>query len=99
MYEPPDRLIDKLVQMYENDRLQYVRLKTCAFEVRHALTKEDKSLAVDSSGMVKMKIQEPHLEADISADLLVRQAFARRGLGMEQANLVGFANHEAWQSG
>ena len=64
--------------------------------MRHASAKEDKSLAVDSSGMVKMKIKEPHLEADTSTDLLVRQAFTRRGLGMEQANLVGFANHEAW---
>ena len=82
-YEPSDRLIDELVQMYENDRLQCVELKTCTskeFEVRHALTKKDKSLAVDSSGMVKMKVKKPHLEADTSTDLLVRQAFSTRGL-------------------
>ena len=78
VYEPSDRMIDKLVQMYENDRLQYVELKTCAskeFEVRHASAKEDKSLAVDSSGMVKMKIKEPHLEPDTSTDFSCSTSF------------------------
>ena len=41
VYEPSDRLIDRLVQMYEDNRLSYIELQACAlkeFEVKHSST-------------------------------------------------------------
>ena len=99
VYEPSDRLIDRLVQMYEDNRLSYIELQACAskeFEVKHSSAKEDKTFMVDSSGSLKLKSKDSKLEADVTTDLLMRQAFARRGLGVDQANLAGFEKHEEW---
>ena len=99
VYEPSDRLIDRLVQMYEDNRLSYIELQACTskeFEVKHSSAKEDKTFMVDSSGSLKLKSKDSKLEADVTTDLLMRQAFTRRGLGMDQANLAGFEKHEEW---
>ena len=64
--------------------------------MKHSSTKEDKTFMVDSSGSLKLKSKDSKLEADVTTDLLMRQAFTRRGLGMDQANLAGFEKHEEW---
>ena len=51
---------------------------------------------LDPTGTLKMKSKESSLEADTSSDLLFRQAFTRRSLGFDQANLVDFERHEEW---
>ena len=51
---------------------------------------------LDPTGALKMKSKESSLEADTSSDLLLRQAFTRRSLGFDQANLVDFERHEEW---
>ena len=77
VYEPSDRLIDRLVQMYEDNRLSYIELQACTFkefEVKHSSTKEDKTFMVDSSGSLKLKSKDSKLEADVTTDLLMRRA-------------------------
>ena len=98
-YEPSDRLVDRLVQMYEDNRLHHVPLSACTskeFEIKNTSTKEDKTFMLDPTGALKMKSKESSLEADTSSDLLLRQAFTRRSLGFDQANLIDFERHEEW---
>ena len=56
----------------------------------------DKTFMLDPTGALKMKSKESSLEADTSSDLLLRQAFTRRSLGFDQANLIDFERHEEW---
>ena len=85
--------------MYEDNRLHHVPLSACTskeFEIKNTSTKEDKTFMLDPTGALKMKSTESSLEADTSSDLLLRQAFTRRSLGFDQANLIDFERHEEW---
>ena len=97
--EPADRLVDLLVQQYEENRVAHVELSRCISkeqEVLSATSKEDRHLTIDSSGTVRIKGKDVKLEADVSSDLLLTYALTRRGLACEQANLLAFSNHDAW---
>ena len=72
--EPSDRLVDRCVQIYKQNRLVHIPLHFCACALNIAVK----------------------VEAELSADLLVRFALTRRGLAMEQAGLMDFKKHEAW---
>ena len=100
--EPSDRLVDKCVAIYEENRLAYVDLTTCTSkdaEVKASgSSKEDKHLTIDASGNVRMKGQQLKIEADISSDLLLQYALERRGLALEQANIVAYDLHDMWVS-
>ncbi|CAE7527878.1 unnamed protein product, partial [Symbiodinium microadriaticum] len=45
-----------------------------------------------------MKGQQLKIEADISSDLLLQYALERRGLALEQANIVAYDLHDMWVS-
>ena len=96
--EPADRLVDLLVQQYEENRVAHVELSRISKEqeVLSATSKEDRRLTIDSSGAVRIKGKDVKLEADVSSDLLLKYALACRGLACEQANLLAFRNHGAW---
>ena len=100
--EPSDRLVDKCVAIYEDNRLAYVDLTTCTSkdaEVKaSSSSKEDKHLTIDASGNVRMKGQQWKIEADISSDLLLQYALERRGLALEQANIFAYDLHDMWVS-
>ena len=49
-------------------------------------SRDDKQMAVDSSGIVRLRNKESKVDADLSTDLLLRQAFMRRALAYDQAN-------------
>lgn len=85
--EPSDRLIDRAVSMYEENRLSYLELTKCTNKEQEVLasgSKDDKHMTIDASGTVKLKEKGPKQEADLSSDLLVRQAMMRRGLAFER---------------
>ena len=51
--EPADRLVDLLVQQYEENRVAHVELSRCISkeqEVLSTTSKEDRRLTIDSSG-------------------------------------------------
>ncbi|CAE7844528.1 unnamed protein product, partial [Symbiodinium sp. KB8] len=93
---------DKCVAIYEDNRLAYVDLTICTSkdaEVKaSSSSKEDKHLTIDASGNVRMKGQQLKIEADISSDLLLQYALERRGLALEQANIVAYDLHDMWVS-
>ena len=97
--EPSDRLCDLANAMYEENRLQHIEISKCTSkeqEVLNASAKEDKHVAVDSSGAVRIRDKDQKLEADLSTDMLTRLAFVRRGLALDQANIVSYLDHDRW---
>ena len=98
-HEPSDRLVDRCVQIYEQNRLVHIPLNFCVSkedEIKNYKDKEDRLMSVDSVGHVHIKHAAVKVEAELSTDLLVRFALTRRGLAMEQAGLMDFKKHEAW---
>ena len=94
--EPADGLVDKAVAVYESDRLQYLPWSECSSR-EHELTtgqKKDHSLSFDASGTIKLQTKTSAGSADTSSEMLVRFCLMRRGLALEQANVVSYANHD-----
>ncbi|CAE7816597.1 SLC24A2 [Symbiodinium sp. CCMP2592] len=98
--EPSDRLVDRCVAIYEENRLVYVELSACTSkedEIKQATLQEDRHLVVESGGNVRLKgLVNNKMDADISSDLLMRYALTRRGLAMEQAGIISYTLHDAW---
>ena len=98
-FEPSDRLVDLAVSLYEENRLQHVELSRCTSkeqEVLNSSQREDKHVAIDASGAVRIRDKEHKLEADLSSDMFVRLALMRRGLAFDQANLLDYMEHDRW---
>ena len=89
-------LVDKAVQMMEDDCLKYIQLDECVTRGQElgATDKKDKTLRTDSRGFVREATTESSLLADTSTDYKVRSAFLRRGLAFDQAQIMSFATHE-----
>ena len=97
--EPSDRLVDRCQNMYDENRLHHVELQKCTSkeqEILNVSQREDRHITVDGSGSVKIKDKEMKIEADLSNDMLVRLCMMRRGLAMDQCNILEHAKHDAW---
>ena len=85
--------------MYEDNSLSYLPLQSCPCrddEVKFKKDRDDKMLAVDGTGHVSLRSQAVKVEADVSTDLLLKHALTRRGLALDQAGILSFAEHERW---
>jgi hypothetical protein len=89
-------LIDKAVQMMEDDMLKYIPLDECVTRGQElqAVDRKDKSLKTDARGFVRESSTAVSLTADTSSDYKVRSAFLRRGLAFDQAQIMSFESHE-----
>ena len=58
-------------------------------------SKEDKRISI-VDGALRIKNPANKLEADLGSDLLLKYALTRRGLALDQANVVAFRLHDAW---
>ena len=97
--EPADKLVDRAVSQYEDNRLSYIDLHKCIHKEQEIVcggSKEDRQMSIDASGVVKVKDKDLKLEADLSSDMLIRQAMMRRGLAYDQANIMSYLEHEKW---
>ncbi|CAK8996836.1 Uncharacterized protein SCF082_LOCUS4952 [Durusdinium trenchii] len=56
----------------------------------------DPLLSFDSSGTLKVAKKDSVTPCDVSSELHVRYCLVRRGLAMEQANLLAFEKHDTW---
>ena len=87
------------MSLYEENRLQHVELSRCTSkeqEVLNSSQREDKHVAIDASGAVRIRDKEHKMEADLSSDMFVRLALMRRGLAFDQANLLDYLEHDKW---
>ena len=97
-YEPGDTLVDKCCSSYESDRLVYIEWATCIsreFEISHNI-KKDANLTFTSDGTLKLTKSEKPEMAQTSSEIQVRYGLVRRGLALEQANILSFENHDKW---
>ena len=94
--EPGDSLIDRAVAVYESDRLQYIEWQHCVSRQHELLTglKKDASLTLDGTGGLKISSKPNVVPCDVSSDMLVRYALVRRGLALEQANILDYKLHD-----
>ena len=97
-YEPGDSLVDKFVSFYENDRLQWVPWDMCVSREHELLSnsKRDQRLVVQSSGELKLSTANKVEPCDTSSEILLRYCLMRRGLAMEQANILAYHLHDKW---
>eukprot|EP00435_Cladocopium_sp_Y103_P041572 s3385_g11.t1 len=97
--EPSDRLCDLANAIYEENRLQHIEISRCTSKEQEVLCstqKDDKHVSVDTSGNVRIKDKESKIDADLSTDMLTRLAFVRRGLALDQANVLDYLEHDRW---
>ena len=53
-------------------------------------------ITVDGTGSVKIKDKDIKIEADLSNDMLLRLCMMRRGLAMDQCNILEYSLHDSW---
>lgn len=97
-YEPGDSVIDRLVNQYESDRLQYVE-RSARVSREHEMLggqKKDPRLTVQTSGGLKCASPQQVDPCDTSSEILLRYALTSRGLALEQANILSYENHSLW---
>ena len=95
-YEPGDSLVDKAVAIYESDRLLYQEWSTCVSREHELATglKKDTGLTFDASGALKLASKQHAAPCDTSSEMMVRYCLVRRGLALEQANVLSYENHD-----
>ena len=95
--EPSDRLVDLAVSMYEENRISYIEPSAATSKEQEVLSKskEDKHISV-VDGALRIKNMTNKIEADLGSDLLLRYPLTRRGLALDQANLLRFRLHDSW---
>lgn len=96
--EPGDSLVDAAVAIYESDRLRYIEWQHCVSREHEITTssKKDTSLSFDSSGTLKLSTKKDIQPCEATTDLQVRYCLTRRGLALEQANIMAYSSHEMW---
>ena len=97
-YEPGDALVDKCCAAYESDRLVYIEWSSCIsreYELSNN-SKKDSSLTLNSDGTLKMSKQSKADPIPSTNEIQIRYCLVRRGLALEQANILDFKLHDEW---
>ena len=93
--EPAYGVVDKCHTMKMDGDVRYIpphEVPTTDQELQAVKTEE--MIKKDASGHLRAHDQSKMPEADTRTDLRMRQAYMRRGLAMEIANLMSFTSHE-----
>ena len=93
--EPAHATVDLFTTMLEECALKYVPLSRCISR-EHELQalKQDTSIVILENNQLQVKNKQPESVADISNEWKIHNAFLRRGLAGEQANLFSHDVHE-----
>ena len=96
--EPSHSLIDKVCQQLDDNVVSYVELQECSAsrqdETLHA--KSDTSLSIDLSGGLKLSKRQKLDDTNVTGEHRLRQAFLRRNLAYDLANMGSFAVMDLW---
>ena len=95
-YEPADALVDKCCSAYESDRLSYIEWSLCIsreYELSNNV-KKDSDLSFNSDGTLKLARTSKIEPMQGMSEIQVRYALVRRGLALDQANVMGFSKHD-----
>ena len=96
--EPAFGLIDRLVQMSEENVLRHVAWQDCPKREQELKGRVDPTWRHDSSGIVREVRTSAELKADVSDNLLLKMTLERRALAFDQTSLIGHRRFEAWHS-
>ena len=97
-YEPGDALVDKCCACYESDRLVYIEWSSCIsreFELSSNV-KKDNSLSFSSDGTLKLSKGVKTEPCQAASEIQVRYCLVRRGLALDQANILDYHRHDKW---
>ena len=100
-YECSNALIDLVFQQYEDNTLRWIPLENLTSREQEMAGQKKIPEIVEYMTKIKegkMIVQERRQEmtTDLSSDLRVRQAWTRRSLAYDQANLISFLTLERW---
>ena len=95
-YEPGDSLVDRAVAAYESDRVSYIPWDVCVSRDHEIVTgtKKDANLSFDSSGTLKLSKRDQVEPCSTGNEMQVRYCLIRRGLALDQANIMCFKLHD-----
>ena len=95
-YEPGDSLVDRAVAAYEADRVSYITWDVCVSRDHEIVTgsKKDANLSFDSSGVLKLTKRDQVEPCSTTNEMQVRYCLIRRGLALDQANVMRFKLHD-----
>jgi len=95
--DPSYHLIDLACQMHDDNCLLYIPWEACGKRSQdHSGGKKDRQWKPDASGIVRERVVEQGVDADLGTDLLLQYALQRRGLAMEIADLMDYETHQLW---
>ena len=90
-------LLDTVMQQFERNELKHVPLNLCTSrDQEQSGHKKDSQLVLDGDGQIKVKPGTSLAKADTSTDFRIYQAFNRRGVAYDQANLMEYMVHLKW---
>jgi hypothetical protein len=95
--EPSHSLIDKVCQQMEDNVVTYIELNKCSSRHDEALhSKVDTSLALDSSGGLRLNKKQRLDDVNVTGEHKLRQAFLRRSLAYDLAGIATFSVLDLW---
>ena len=81
--------------MIEESAPRYLALSKCVSREQELLCQRvDKRIVILEDQKLQVKNNAPDITADLSTDLKLQNAFIRRGIACEQANLMTYETHE-----
>eukprot|EP00438_Fugacium_kawagutii_P023794 Skav228141 [mRNA] locus=scaffold2683:55686:56831:+ [translate_table: standard] len=96
--EPSDALVDVYCGIYDANRLRFVPWEKYTSKEAE-IDRENRAehmFAIDSNGKLKVENKQAEATADTSTEIMLQYALQRRGLSMDQANLLDYTKHQAW---
>ena len=97
--EPSHQLVDRFVAMCEENVISYVKPELCTSRAQEILsTKQSQSFSLSSDGNLKVKGHDADLECGVTGEMKLREAFRRRALAMDLAQMVSYTVSEEWHA-
>eukprot|EP00438_Fugacium_kawagutii_P013469 Skav231273 [mRNA] locus=scaffold2436:470175:474164:- [translate_table: standard] len=96
--EPSDALVDVFCGIYDANRLRFIPWEKYTSKEAE-IDRENRAehlFAIDSNGKLKVENKPAEATADTSTEIMLQYALQRRGLSMDQANLLEYTKHQAW---
>ena len=96
--QPSHILVDKCIAQYDSNELRYIQIDECATRAQELMgtKKTFDAVKVDANKNLRLSTESAEVVANISSDLMVRNALMRRALAYDLAALITFSVQEKW---
>ena len=97
--EPSDQLVDRFVQMSEDNVAGYVKPELCTSRSQEVLqVKQAKNFSIGSDGNLKVGQATPDFTCSTSGELRLRAALHRKALAMDLSGVLSYKVAELWHT-